>query len=123
MTETGGHVVAKADLEYDVARGILTFSTVATVDEKEEVPSHAAHAFGEKSAGRAWCAYLDRFLRKRFGAIPIVADRCVYQIKIGAHYLNVGVIVGDVSFNGNSQYPTETLFKIQNSSPPHPLGE
>ena len=59
--------------------------------------------YGEVGAGRAWGLYLDRFMRAKFGAVPLIADRCVYQIDIGEHHLVVGAFVDDISFYGNSQ--------------------
>ena len=67
--------------------------------------------YGEKSAGRAWMQYLDRFLRKRFGAVPIVADRCVYQVDIQGHHLVIGTFVDDISYFGTSQWIIDYFLK------------
>ena len=60
--------------------------------------------YGEKGAGRAWMLYLDRFLRQKFGAVPIIADRCVYQIEYLGHRLVVGTFVDDISYYGTSKW-------------------
>ena len=67
--------------------------------------------YGEKSAGRAWMQYLDRFLRKRFGAVPIIADRCVYQVDIRGHHLVIGTFVDDISYFGTSQWIVDYFLK------------
>ena len=55
--------------------------------------------------------YLDRFLRKRFGAVPIVADRCVYQVDIRGHHLVIGTFVDDISYFGTSQWIVDYFLK------------
>ena len=71
----------------------------------------ARFLYGEKSAGRARMQYLDRFLRKRFGAVPIVADRCVYQVDIRGHHLVIGTFVDDISYFGTSQWIVDYFLK------------
>ena len=60
--------------------------------------------YGEKGAGRRWMLYLVRFLRQKFGAVPIIADRCVYQIEYLGHRLVVGTFVDDISYYGTSKW-------------------
>ena len=55
--------------------------------------------------------YLDRFLRKRFGAVPIIADRCVYQVDIRGHHLVIGTFVDDISYFGTSQWIVDYFLK------------
>ena len=78
------------------------YMELPSIDPKTSKNQYVAHMqkmlYGLKDAGRNFERYLDRFLRKRFDAQPMVADRSVYKIQMGDDVVMCCVFVDDVVF-------------------------
>ena len=67
--------------------------------------------YGERSASRSWARALDKVLR-RFGARPLVVDRCCYQMDINGEKVWLGVFVDDTILFGTSKSAVDLFIRL-----------